>query len=47
MKFYDEKEAIYLETDSSGGGLGTGSQQIREGLSLHEMKHLETQDCIL
>ena len=31
MKFYDKMKLLYLETDVSGVGLGTGLLQTREG----------------
>ena len=33
LKFYDETKPLYLETDTSGVGLGAGLQQTREGMS--------------
>ena len=31
MKFYDETKPLYLEADASGGGLGAGLLQTRNG----------------
>ena len=31
MKFYDENEPLYLETDASGVGLGAALLQMRDG----------------
>ena len=31
MKFYDESKTLYLETDTSGVGLGTSHKQTRNG----------------
>ena len=33
MKFYDEKEPLYLETDAPGIGLGTEILQVRVGIT--------------
>ena len=33
MKFYNEQEALYLETDASSVGLGVGLLQTREGMT--------------
>ena len=33
MKFYDEVKPLYLDTDVSGVGLGTGLLQTRVGTS--------------
>ena len=32
MEFYDEKRKQYLETETSGEGLGAGLLQVREGI---------------
>ena len=36
MKFYNEKELLYLETDASGVGLGAGVLQARHSLQLSQ-----------
>ena len=33
MKFYNERQALYLETDMSGVGLGASLLQVRESMN--------------
>ena len=43
MKFYNEKEHLYLKTDVSGVSLGVGHLQAWDGKQLKKMKYLTMQ----
>ena len=42
MKFYNEKEPLYLETDISGVRFGAGLLHMRERMWIPKMRHLKT-----
>ena len=47
MKFYNDKEPLYLDKDASGVGLGAGLLQAEMVWGSHGMKHLRTLHCTL
>ena len=48
IKFYRERQPLYLETDSSGVGLGVGLMWVREGMNyLHGKAPGNTVLCLI
>ena len=41
MKFYNKKEPLYLETDTSGVRLGAGLLQVRDGIWFQKNEALD------
>ena len=46
MNFYNLKEPIYLETDTSGVGQGAGLLQVRDGMQFPRDEVTDNKHCV-